>query len=153
MRTLAWQTALSVLYGSDIDNIDPWVGALSEDHLSGAAVGELIATALADQFTRLAVGDRFFYFNDPDLLHPDILAVAGDVGRTRLSQIILRNTGMNGHHPRPSIHARGGADIHRTVHNSVIVWTTSSSDHLDRRVGFGNVRRPDGIRRAPGIPR
>jgi hypothetical protein len=30
----------------------------------------------------------------------------------------------------------GGADIHRTVHNSVIVWTTSSGDGVGRAVGF-----------------
>ncbi len=48
---------------------------------------------------------------------------------------------------------REGMDIHRTVHNSVIVWTTSSDGDLGRGVGFGHVRRPAGFRRAPGIPR
>jgi peroxidase len=60
------QDKLSEAYAT-VDDIDAWVGAISEDHLSGANVGPLIAAALVDQFTRLRDGDRLFYTNDPDL--------------------------------------------------------------------------------------
>lgn len=90
------QAILDALYEGDVNNIDPWVGALAEDHLPGLSVGELINASLVDQFTRLGVADRFFYLNDPDLRHEDILAVAGDINGTRLSDIIERNTGVFG---------------------------------------------------------
>jgi len=88
------QMLLEDLYG-DVNNIDAWVGGLAEDHLPGASVGELIAESLVEQFSRLRDGDRLFYLADPDLSHPDIVAVAGDVGRTRLSDVIQRNTGVS----------------------------------------------------------
>jgi len=88
------QAALLAIYG-DVDSIDPWVGALAEDHLRGASVGELIAVGMVDQFTRLRDGDRFFYLNDPDFTSDaDILAAVGDISGTTLSAIIARNTGV-----------------------------------------------------------
>ena len=53
----------------------------------------------------------------------------------------------------PAIRARGDADIHRTVHNSVIVWTTSSGAGIGRAVGFGHFRRPDGSVAPQDLPR
>ena len=88
------QAILASLYG-DVNNIDPWVGALAEDHMFGVAVGELIAAALIDQFTRLRDADRFFYLNDPDLLSPDLIALLGDVRDTTLRSVIMRNTSMS----------------------------------------------------------
>jgi len=77
-------------YG-DVDLIDPWVGGLAEDHIEGAVVGELIATMLADQFTRLRDGDRFWYANDDELSDEDIAALES----TRLSDVIGRNTDLS----------------------------------------------------------
>lgn len=54
------QESLEELYGS-VDEIDPWIGGLAEDHRPGAMVGELVYTVLRDQFTRLRDGDRFWY--------------------------------------------------------------------------------------------
>ena len=88
------QQALADQYGS-VDNIDAWVGGLAEDHLPGAGVGELIAASLIDQFTRLRDGDRFFYLNDADLSHPDVLAVI-DLENVTLAKIIGLNTAMTG---------------------------------------------------------
>ncbi|NOY43176.1 MAG: peroxiredoxin [Planctomycetes bacterium] len=70
------QTALESLYSS-VDEIDAWVGALAEEHLAGASVGELISAALTDQFTRVRDGDSFFYIGDADLQAPEILALLG----------------------------------------------------------------------------
>jgi len=65
----ARQAALAALYGT-VDTLDPWVGALAEDHLPGASLGPLATAALVDQFVRLRDGDRYFYWGDPDLDDP-----------------------------------------------------------------------------------
>lgn len=85
---VALQTALADLYG-DVGNIDLWVGALAEDHAPGAAVGELIAVGLREQFTRLRDGDRFWYRNDPEL--QDDLEWLDSM---RLSDVIRLNTSI-----------------------------------------------------------
>ncbi len=81
------QNKLRDLYGS-VDNIDLWVGTLAEDHVPGAALGELNQTIIAEQFTRLRDGDRFWYEN----------LFAGkqleDLRSTKLADVIRRNTGL-----------------------------------------------------------
>ena len=59
----AIQAKLQQLFGN-VDNIDPFVGALAEDHLPGSSVGPLINAVVGNQFERLRDGDRFFYTND-----------------------------------------------------------------------------------------
>jgi hypothetical protein len=86
---LAVQTALQSLY-NDVNSIDAWVGAIAEDHLPGAAVGELITYGLIDQFTRARDGDRFWYRNDDTLSLDDIAWLES----VRLSDLIRRNTGI-----------------------------------------------------------
>mgnify|MGYP003761178795 FL=1 len=54
---------LKTTYGNDINTIDPWVGALSEDHISPSNLGPLLTQALTKQFTRTRNGDRFWYEN------------------------------------------------------------------------------------------
>src|SRR5262249_10926852 len=44
------QRQLRDLY-DNVDNIDPWIGALAEDHLPGTSTGPLIHQVLVDQFT------------------------------------------------------------------------------------------------------
>src|SRR5262249_33572079 len=56
------QAKLQQLY-QNVDNIDLWVGALAEDHVSGSSTGALVRAGLVDQFRRLRDGDRFFYKN------------------------------------------------------------------------------------------
>ena len=86
--------ALEELYG-DVDNIDLWVGMLSEDNLPNASIGELNEAILADQFERLRDGDRFWYENDADLTQWQL----GDNGTVldwledlKLSDIVKLNT-------------------------------------------------------------
>ena len=72
-----------------------------------------------------------------------------------------RPPGVLSRHQRPVSGCRGAplncggglADIHRTVHNSVIVWTTSTGAPSSPGVGFDHFRRPAGVRHAPGSPR
>jgi hypothetical protein len=80
--------ALEAMFGS-VNDIDAWVGALCEDLVPGASVGSLVAAALGEQFRRLRDGDRFWYENDPELA-----ALLPELRATRLSDVILRNTGI-----------------------------------------------------------
>jgi hypothetical protein len=79
------QHKLQSLYGS-VDNIDLWVGLLSEDHVRGASVGQTAKAIVADQFQRLRDGDRFWYqrlFSGKTL---------SDLEQTTLADVIQRNT-------------------------------------------------------------
>ena len=75
------------VYGSP-DNADPWIAMISEDHVPGTMAGETNYHIMADQFTRLRDGDRFYFENalDADL--------AAEIKATRLSDIIERNTDL-----------------------------------------------------------
>ena len=76
---------------SSVDEIDPWIGGLCEDAHAGGVVGELFHAILVDQFTRLRDGDRFWYVVDPGLSATE----KRHLGRTRLSDVIKRNTLIN----------------------------------------------------------
>ncbi|EDX70597.1 Animal haem peroxidase superfamily [Coleofasciculus chthonoplastes PCC 7420] len=71
----------------NIDLVDLWIGGIAEDAYNGGMVGELFNVIISDQFQRLQDGDRFFYLADQDLLN-----LVPDIGDTRLSDIIVRNT-------------------------------------------------------------
>ncbi|MGE3817830.1 MAG: peroxidase family protein [Isosphaeraceae bacterium] len=81
----ALQETLRSLYET-VDDVDLWVGGLAEDHVAGGSVGPTFRAILADQFTRLRDGDRFWYEN----------ALSGDelreVNSTTLAEVIERNT-------------------------------------------------------------
>jgi hypothetical protein len=81
------QKELQASYGS-VDNIDPFEGGLAEDHLPGSDMGPLFTRILADQFTRLRDGDRFFYLNEH--LNADELNILQQ-GNT-LAKVIEANT-------------------------------------------------------------
>nr|XP_055048103.1 eosinophil peroxidase [Misgurnus anguillicaudatus] len=51
------------LYGT-VENIDVWVGAISEPALPGGRVGPLLACLIAKQFKALRDGDRFWWQNE-----------------------------------------------------------------------------------------
>jgi hypothetical protein len=86
------QQALAAVYGS-VDEIDPWVGMLAEDHVAGASVGELLRTIIADQFERLRDGDRFWFEADPFFTesNPDLLAELRDLS---FADVIMNNTSL-----------------------------------------------------------
>ena len=81
------QDILQDLYGT-VDDIDPWVGMLAEDHVPGTAIGETVRTILTHQFTHLRDGDRFYYENDSNLSH----AEKEKIQTTTLADLIRRNT-------------------------------------------------------------
>lgn len=79
------QTRLAAAYDS-VDDIDLWVGGLSEDSLSDSHVGELFFTIIKLQFEILRDGDRFWYeiYLDQNQIE--------NVESTTLAAIIRRNT-------------------------------------------------------------
>lgn len=85
------RAALEEAYGGDLSLVDPLVGALAEDHLPGASVGPLIAAILHEQFTRLKLGDRFYYENDPAFSAEEIATLKA----TTLAAVIRRNTTLS----------------------------------------------------------
>ena len=71
-----------------VEDIDLWVGGLSEERVADGMVGETIRTVLVDQFTRVRDGDRFWY----ERYLPDRMVER--VERQTLARIIRRNTGV-----------------------------------------------------------
>ena len=79
------------LYG-DVNNIDPWVGFLAEDHMSNTLFGETVMKIMEIQFTNLRDGDRFYYENDSGLSSAEI----DEIKNTRLADVIRRNSNVKG---------------------------------------------------------
>jgi len=79
-------TTLAALY-ENINDIDPWVGMLAEDHVPNALFGETTLRIISEQFQRLRDGDRFYYENDPLISLEEIQTIKS----TRLADIIRRN--------------------------------------------------------------
>jgi Animal haem peroxidase len=78
--------ALKLAYGT-VDQVDLWTGGLAEDHSPGAAIGSTWGTIIADQFTALRDGDRYYFENqgfDAQTLHT--------IENTTLADIIQRDT-------------------------------------------------------------
>jgi peroxidase len=76
-----------------INDVDVWIGGLSEQHVNGGVVGETFGAIIADQFTRLRDGDRFFYEGD------EYLEIFKDAGiadkKVTLADIIEDNSDVN----------------------------------------------------------
>jgi peroxidase len=79
--------SLHAVYG-DINDIDPWIGFMSEDHLPNSIMGEGLNTILKMQYNFLRDGDRYYYENDTAFSADEI----DEIKNTKLSEIILRNT-------------------------------------------------------------
>ena len=93
------QAALASVYES-VDDIDLWVGGLSEDAINDSMVGELISAVIIEQFEALRDGDRYWYENtmDPDQQR--------SIRETKLSDIIRRNTSIRNEISNDVFHVR-----------------------------------------------
>jgi hypothetical protein len=88
-KDTAVQAQLEQVYGT-VDAIDPFEGGLAEDHVRGSDMGALFTRILADQFTRLRDGDRFFFRNESFTAEE-----AGIFYQNRtLGRVITNNTGI-----------------------------------------------------------
>lgn len=81
------QEQLKSVYGT-VDNIDLWVGGLSEKHVPGSSVGPTFQRIMVDQFTRLRDGDSRWY--QAILSGRQLSEIEG----TRLSEVLRRNTSL-----------------------------------------------------------
>ena len=88
--------ALARAYNNDLTQIDPYVGMLAEPHLPGAAVGEMLAEGLIQQFVDLRDGDPLFSKCDPDLqrFRGQTNSNIVDLNRMTLASVIARNTNV-----------------------------------------------------------
>jgi len=75
---------------SNVNNVDAFIGMVSEPHVNGSEFGELQRAIWAREFQRLRDGDRFFYGNDQGL--STILSTYGIDYRRNLGDIIASNT-------------------------------------------------------------
>ncbi|WP_025742526.1 peroxidase family protein [Aquimarina pacifica] len=73
---------------NDIDNIDLWVGILSEDQIEDGSFGKTMNAMLARQFENLRDGDFYYYKNDPYLSS----STKRKIENTSLSEVLQRNT-------------------------------------------------------------
>lgn len=71
-----------------VDSIDPWVGALAEDHVAGGSLGALHHAIVSDQFTRLRDGDSW-WFENPGVLD---LPTLSQIKATTWADVVKRNT-------------------------------------------------------------
>ena len=82
-----WQ-ALETAYKGDINQVDAWVGMLSEAHLPNSTMGPTLHSILKIQFERSRDGDYYFYKNDPYFRPAEVLAI----DQTSLADVIHNNT-------------------------------------------------------------
>ncbi|XP_067656390.1 peroxidase-like [Haliotis asinina] len=75
----------------DVNDIDLWSGAVSEEPVSGGVIGPTLACLLGKQFQALKRGDRFWFESDNDYVRftPDQLA---EIRKASLSRIFCDNT-------------------------------------------------------------
>ena len=71
----------------NVNDIDPWVGMLAEDHMPDALFGPTAMRIIEAQFRSLRDGDRFYYENDAAFTAEEI----AEIKSTTLADIIRRN--------------------------------------------------------------
>jgi hypothetical protein len=84
----AVQANLELAYKGDVNNVDAWVGILSEDHVAGGSVGPTAKAIFKYQFESLRSADRFWY--QRDLSGRDL----EEIENTTLADVIERNSGV-----------------------------------------------------------
>ena len=89
MRRTPLAARLKAIYGN-VDNVDAFVGMVSEPHVPGTEMGELQLAIWRKQFAALRDGDRFFYLNDPALAQ--IQSLFGITYRHTLAELIALNS-------------------------------------------------------------
>lgn len=52
---------------ASVDDIDLWIGGLLEPKVPGSIVGLTFRDIIADQFSRLKKGDKYFFDHDPSV--------------------------------------------------------------------------------------
>ncbi|XP_055903561.1 chorion peroxidase [Eupeodes corollae] len=75
------------------DDIDLWVGGLLEPHVHEALVGQTFSDIIADQFSRLRHGDRYFYEYGPNI-NPGAFTASqlNEIRKSSFARIICDNS-------------------------------------------------------------
>ncbi len=76
--------------GYEIDNLDAWVGMLTENHMPDALFGETVMEIMKVQFANIRDGDSFYFENDDALTSEEKATIKA----TRLHDIVMRNTNI-----------------------------------------------------------
>ncbi len=76
--------------GYEIDNLDAWVGMLTENHMPDALFGETVMEIMKIQFTNIRDGDYYYYENDAALSAEEKATIKA----TSLHDIVMRNTNI-----------------------------------------------------------
>ena len=116
VRRTTLAARLKAIYGN-VDNVDAFVGMVSERHVPGTEFGQLQLAIWKDQFTRLRDGDRFFYQNDPAL---QLIALRYGVTLPALSRR---------HHHAEHRHPGRGRRVPRTAARPAPAVVTPGSGH------------------------
>jgi peroxidase len=114
------QHDLQQAYGT-VDNIDPFEGGLAEDHAPGSDMGPLFTRILANQFTRLRDGDRFFYGNET--FNKDELNILQH-GNT-LTKVMENNTHLT--------NLQGDAFLFKASISGTVFYDANGNGQKDRR--------------------
>lgn len=120
------QRALADVYRS-VEDVDLWVGGLSEPHVPRAMVGPVFHRIISRQFAMLRDGDRFFYETS---LPRETL---NTVREQNLASIIRRNT-----------------DIGDELSDDVFLISSDGDDGADDRRSGGDFQRPGNSRKSKG---
>lgn len=144
-------------YGpSSIDDVDLWIGGISEQHRPGSQLGETFHLIWQKQFTSMRDGDRFWYENDPFFTVEEI----AEIGETSLSDIIRRNSDAevqaNVFFVPPARLVVTGFRFERSTNTVTMSWRSEggesfeiqASDDFGRSMAFETVFATTG---APGI--
>jgi peroxidase len=125
----AQANALKKLYGN-VNNIDLWIGILSEDHLPGTSVGLTMQQILKAQFAHLRDGDYYFYLSDPYLP----VTTRNVVSRTRFSDVIKRNTTLTSLQDNVFFTSECPGDVEEAVAVDSTISIITKSPVTDARV-------------------
>ncbi|CAG8500435.1 21043_t:CDS:10 [Cetraspora pellucida] len=90
------QKNLAKIYPIGVDTVEAWVGAMSEDHLSGANFGMVLNASMVTQYTYIRDSDNF-WFEKPNMFTSDERTI---IRNTTLRDIIIRNINSSANFPQ-----------------------------------------------------
>ncbi|CAK9293337.1 unnamed protein product [Gordionus sp. m RMFG-2023] len=85
---------MSYVYG-DVDDIDLWIGGISEMPMEGALIGPTFSCIVGIQFRKLRFGDRFWFENEyiPGVVeYPFTPEQLQEIRKSSLAKVICHNT-------------------------------------------------------------
>ncbi len=85
--------AFALVYDT-VDDVDLWIGGISEKHIAGAMVGETFHAIITRQFEDLRDGDSFWY--ELEAIYNHVLLLDPTFDALRLSDVVMRNTELTG---------------------------------------------------------